>query len=210
VKFSFPRDRESRIYAVYGTPAEITGTLKNSGSVKHALTLQSTPFPFTSPFTALPGTVFTSSSGGFAFKLSPLTRTTEYRIATTDPRPVISPTITVHVMPRVTLHAKRGGTTALYRLYGTVAPARNGASVSIQQLLPQKEGSNREGPRAHSVASTVLKRLNAKSSRFSVVVRLSGAYRYRAFVRLPKGALESGYSANLLIKAPKAQGKAKK
>ena len=35
-------------------------------------------------------------------------------------------------------------------------------------------------------------------------IRLSGTFHYRAFVRLPKGAIESGHSANVLIKAPKA------
>src|SRR5262249_17836530 len=114
-----------------------------------------------------------------------------------------SPTITVPVAPRVTLHVASSKHTGLYRLYGTVAPARNGAVVQIQQLLPGKARSRREGPSTHGVGATVLKKATSKLSRFSVIVKLSGNYRYRAFVKLPKGVLESGHSANVLIKAPK-------
>jgi hypothetical protein len=75
--------------------------------------------------------------------------------------------------------------------------------VQIQQLLPGKPNRKREGPSPHGVAATVLKRATKTTSRFSVVVKLSGNYRYRAFVKLPKGPLESGHSSNVLIKAPK-------
>jgi hypothetical protein len=202
LKFSIPKEKEDRVFAVYGGSAELVGTLKGSASASHGLTVQAKPYPFTGPFTAVPGSTVTSRSGSFSFRVSGLTENMEYRFLTVDARPAISPTIAVHVIPKITLHVKRGGKTRLYRLYGTVTPARNGAGVTIQQLLPQKPGSKREGPRPHSVGTTVLKRATSHSSRFSVVVRLAGSYRYRAAVRLPKGALESGNSSNVLIKAP--------
>ncbi len=210
LKFALSKEREDRVYAVYGGAAEIVGSLKGSASANHGLTMQSTVFPFTSPFTTVPGTIFTSRSGTFAVKVFGLLANTEYRFLTIDPRPVISPTVTVRVIPRITLHVKRGGSTRLFRLYGTVTPARNGASIAIQQLLPQKAGSKREGPRARTIGTTVLKRQGSRASRFSVVIRLAGTFHYRAYVRLPKGALESGPSANVLVKAPAETTKQRK
>ncbi len=202
--------KETQVSTVYGGSAELAGSLQGTGSSSHALILQATPFPFTAPFTTLPGTILTSRTGSFVFQLARLTQSTEVRFATADPKPLISHTLLVQVTPKITLHVRRGGKTALFRLYGTVQPARTGAAVQIQQLLPQKAGSKHEGPRAHVVATTVLKHNNATSSRYSVIVKLSGNFRYRAFVRLPKGALASGHGSNVLIKAPKAKPKTKK
>ncbi len=197
------KGKENRVSAVYGGTAEIPGTLTGLNNTGRSLTMQTTPFPFTSPFESLPGTVLTGHNGSFTFRLRNATANTEVRITTVAPRPLYSETIVVHVSPRITLRVRSAGHTGIFRLFGTVSPARVGAPLQIQQLLPQKPGSTREGPRPHVLASTVLKRASSKMSRFSVIVRLTGNYRYRAYVKLPKGAVESGPSGNVLIKAPK-------
>jgi len=203
--FDLGKGTEANLKAVYGGSVELSGSLQGSGAGDRELTLQQTPFPFTSPFTSLPGTVVTSTGGLFTFKLGRLTQSTEFRFVTSGTKPVTSRPVLVRVTPKITLHVRRGGKTALFRFYGTVQPARNGATIQIQQLLPQKATSKKEGPRAHTVASTTLRRNSSSSSRFSVVVKLDGNYRYRAFVRLPKGPLASGPGSNVLVKAPKAQ-----
>ena len=38
-----------------------------------------------------------------------------------------------------------------------------------------------------------------------MIVNLSGTFHYRAYVKLPKGSIESGHSSNVLIKAPAAK-----
>ncbi len=201
-RLSLGKGKEDRVTTVYGGTAEVAGTLTGLNNSKQPLSLQATPFPFTAAFKTLTGTVVTSPTGGFLFKVAKLTQDTEMRVQTLAARPIFSATIVVHVTPRITLHVRSSGHTGIYRLYGTVSPARNGAPLQIQQLLPQKAGSNREGPRPHGVATTILKRATSSMSRFSVIVKLAGTYHYQAFVRLPKGAIDSGASAHVLIKAP--------
>ena len=209
LKIVLPHGREERLSAVYGGTLELTGSLTGTGKENHGLQLQATPFPYTAPFTTLTGTVLSSRTGTFLFRVAHLTGSTQMRVLTVDTRPVYSKVVTVHVTPRITLHVRSAGHSGLYRLYGTVAAARAGAQLSIQQLTPQKAGSKREGPAAHSVGSTVLKKATKSLSRFSVILKLSGTFHYRAFVKLPKGAIESGHSANVLIKAPKGSTKHK-
>jgi hypothetical protein len=204
MKFDIPKGKEDEISTVYGGTALLTGSLAGLNAASQPLSLQATPFPYRDPFTTLGGSVLTSRTGSFVFKVAKLTQNTELRVLTTTTRPVYSPVVVIHVTPRITLHVRSGGKTGLYRIYGTVAPARNGALVQFQQLLPQKAGSRKEGPAPHAVGSTVLKRASSSLSRFSLIVSLSGNFRYRAFVKLPKGALDSGHSANVLIKAPRS------
>ena len=94
------------------------------------------------------------------------------------------------------------------RLIQSGATGVLGAVAAPSLALAQ---SKREGPAAHAVGSTKLKKATKRLSRFSVIVNLSDTFRYRAFVRLAgKGAIESGHSANVLIKAPKGTTKHKR
>jgi hypothetical protein len=203
LRFSVSKGKEEQVSTFYGGAATLTGSLRGLNDAGRTLALQSTPYPFTAPFTTLSGTVVSGRTGSFVFTVPRVTQITEFRFELVQPRPAFSPTVLVHVSPRITIHVRSGGASGLYRIYGTVAPARNGAAVTVQQLLPQKANSKRSGPRPHAVAATVLKRLGSGSSRYSVIVKLTGTYRYRVFVRVPKGVLESGSSANVLIHSPK-------
>lgn len=211
LKFVLPKGKEERLSVVYGGTLVLSGSLTGKDKENRGLALQATPFPYTAPFTALGGgTTVSSRAGTFVFRVARMLQNTEVRILTTDPRPAYSPVLTVHVTPRIILHVRSAGKTGLYRLYGTVSPARPGAGVTIQKLVPQKASSKREGPAAHAVTSTILKKATKTVSRFSVIVNLSGTFHYRAFVRLPKGAVESGSGANVLIKAPASTVKTKR
>ena len=210
LKFVVAKGREEAVSAVYGSTLSLGGSLTGLGNAGKPLSLQATPFPFTEPFTTLSGTVVSSRTGSFTFKVAHITENTEFRFIALNPRPVYSPIVPVTVTPRITVHVRSAGTTGLYRIYGTVAPARTGAQVVIQQLTPQRAGSRRSGPRPRSVGATVLKRATSSLSRYSAIVTLSGTFRYRVFVRLPKGAVSSGHSANVLIKAPKSVAKKRK
>jgi hypothetical protein len=206
LKFIVDKSKESIGTVVYGGGTELTGSLTGFGNANHPLSLQATLFPFRDPFTTLGGTIASSRTGSFVFKVARMTSTTEFRFVALAPRPIYGPIITVHVTPRITLHVRSAGRSGLYRMYGTVAPARPGTVVQIQQLLPQKAGSRRSGPAPHGVGATTLKRATSKLSRFSVIVKLSGSYRYRAFVKLRNGAIDSGTSSNVLVHAPKSSG----
>ncbi len=204
LKFNITKTKGETLTATYGDPFELVGSLTGAGNQNHGLILQQTPFPYTEPFTTLPGTIFSSRTGSFVFKLARMTENVQFRILTIDPRPLYSPALTVHVSPNIKVHFRSAGKTGLYRIYGTVSPARNGAPLTIQKLTPRKAISKREGPAAHSVGSTILRRATKSMSRFSIIVSLTGNFRYRVSVKLPKGKLSSGNSSNFLIKAPKA------
>jgi hypothetical protein len=209
-KFVLPKGKEERLSVIYGGTLELTGSLSGKDNANHGLSLQATPFPYTAPFTTAGAPILSSRTGAFVFRVPRMLQDTQLRILTTDTRPIYSPVVTVHVTPRISLHFRSAGKTGLYRFYGTVSPARPGTQLTIQELTPQKASSKRSGPAAHTVVSTLLKKATKTVSRFSVIVNLSGTFHYRAFVRLPKGALESGASANVLIKAPKTAVKHKR
>jgi hypothetical protein len=207
LKFVVAKGAEERITTTYGSVLSLTGGLTGTGNAGKPLSLQATLFPFTSPFTTLSGIVISSRTGSFTFKVAKVMQNTEFRFVALNPRPFYSPIVLVHVIPRITVHVRSAGRTGVYRIYGTVSPARTGAGVLVQQLLPQKAGSKRSGPRPRSVGSTTLKHATSTLSRYSAIVKLSGTFRYRVFVRLPKGPLDSGNSANVLIRAPRASAK---
>ncbi|HXB15547.1 MAG TPA: hypothetical protein VNV44_07355 [Solirubrobacteraceae bacterium] len=204
LKFDTTKTKGETLTATYGQPFDLTGSLAGNGNAGHALVLQETPFPYTEPFTTLPGTVFSTHTGSFVFKLARMTENMQFRVLTVDLRPLYSPAMTVHVTPNIKVHFRSAGKTGLYRIYGTVTPARNGAPLSVQKLLPRKAVSKRSGPSAHSIATTILRRATKSMSRFSIIVSLTGTFHYRVLVKLPKGKLDSGNSSNFLIKAPKA------
>jgi hypothetical protein len=208
-RFEIEKGKEAELTAVYEQTFEFFGSLTGKGNADVPVSLQGTAYPYTGAFRPLAGPITTSSTGRFVFKVPHLTSNTELRVLTDGTRPVYSPPVTVHVVPLIVLHVRSGGKSGLYRLYGTVAPARNGVPIVIQELLPQKVGSKRSGPRPHEVARTVLKRATSTLSRFSVIVSLSGTYHYQAFVQLPKGALNSGASNHVEIRAPKSSVKHK-
>jgi hypothetical protein len=210
LKFVVPHGKEEQLTVAYGGSIALTGSLTGLGNANHGLTLQATPFPYTAAFTTLGTPILSSRTGSFSFRLSKLTGSTELRVLTTDARPLYSQTVLIHVTPKIVLHIRPAGKPGRYRLYGTVVPAKAGAFVTFQQLLPQKANSKRSGPRPRAVGSVKLKRAGASESRFSTVLTLTGTFRYRAFVKLPKGSLDSGHSNNVLVHAPAAAVKGHK
>jgi hypothetical protein len=209
LKFVVSKDKEDQQTVAYGGTAEVSGGLTGLGNANHGLTLQASPFPYTAAFTTLGSPIVSSPTGSFFFKVSKLTANTEFRVLTIDTRPLYSSIITVHVAPliRLHVHALSGGR---YRFYGTVKPKLS-SIVELQKLESQKAGSKRSGPKPHGVGGTSLKRASSTSSGFNVVLSgLSGTFRYRAYIKLPKGALVSGHSNNVLIHAPRTATKAGK
>ena len=207
LKFNIPKDKEEEIVVAYGGTAEVVGALTGLGSGGHALTLQGSPFPYTAAFTALGSPIVSSPTGSFVFKVARMTQNTEFRVLTVDTRPLYSSLISVHVAPSIRLHVHALGH-GRYRFYGTVSPANLRGFVDLQKLEPQKASSKRSGPKPHAVGGTSLKRGTSTSARFSVVLsELTGTFHYRAYIKLPKGALDSGHSNNVLIHGPRATAK---
>ena len=189
LKFVLPKGKEERLSVVYGGTLELAGSLSGTQQRQRGLALQATPVPVHRPVHgASAARSSPSRTGTFVFRSRACSRALEFRILTTDPSPTYSPTVTVHVTPRITLHVRSAGKTGLYRIYGTVAPARPGSAADDPAAaFRRRPQSKREGPAPHAVSSTTLKKATKSLSRFSVIVSLSGTFHYRAFVRLPEG-----------------------
>jgi hypothetical protein len=189
---------------VVGVPFILSGGLSGFASAHHAVVLQASPYPYLEAFTniGLPGA--TNAAGRFAFRVANLTKSTEFRVATLDPRPVYSPITTVRAAVRVTLRVRPSGHPGLVRLYGTVTPAVSGATVDfqVQKVVRPKAGSE-EGEvtrRWVSQFRTAVKKGNASFSRFSLIVIVRRGGRYRALVKLRLGGpLVSGPSGQTVV-----------
>jgi hypothetical protein len=174
----------------FGGLVTVQGALSGTGNAGRAVVLQANAFPFTAGFQNVGNAMLTSSTGAFNFVVLSLTVSTQFRVVTTPSNPVISPVATENVAVRVSSHLARTKRRGYARVYGTVTPAVNGAQVGILRIA-QGHGI--------LVSGTVLKPLNATSSRFSRVVRISkGAY--RVLVKVAPGPM-SAYGPGGLISA---------
>jgi hypothetical protein len=188
---------------VAGSPFVLSGVLRGTGNAGHAIVLQASPYPYLEPFVNLGTPATTNATGLFSFRVNNLSSSTQFRVVTIGALPVYSPVITVSVALRVTLHMHSGGA-GLVRLYGTVTPAVTGARVLIQRLKSVRpSGTAEEGSKFVRQFTTVTKRGSKSFSRFSVVVKIRHAGRYRAFVVVKPGEHVSGASPTLGLKASK-------
>jgi hypothetical protein len=182
----------------YGRPFTIQGAVDGTGSAGRQVVLQSSPFPYLTPFANLAGPVITNPAGGFSFPVAGLTQNTEFRVATLDTPPISSPVMAVRVAVRVTLHMHRTARKGYTRLYGTVAPAVVGAPVTFQLLRP--------GLSPVSAGGTVVKGSTSSVGRFNSVVfiRHGRGGSYRALVKVAGGKLVSGSSPAVTVRSAPA------
>jgi hypothetical protein len=186
----------------YGGTFVLRGTLAGVGSALHPIVVQSSPFPFLTPFTNLGAPLITNAAGAFAFPASGLKQSTQFRVMTRDARPVIGSIVTARVSVKVTLKVRSAGRKGLVRLYGTVTPAKVGATVLFQvQKAVRPYGKSESEVRWATQSSTVVKRGTRTVSRFSSVVKVKRGGRYRAYVRLRSGGLVSGWSPSVILHA---------
>jgi hypothetical protein len=186
----------------YGGTFVLRGTLSGTGGALHTIALQSSPYPFLSPFAELGAPLLTNAAGAFALQARNLTQSTQFRVVTRDTRPLLGPIVTAHVAVRVTLKVRSAGRKGLVRLYGTVTPAKVGARVLFQlQKATRPRGKSEKEVRFATQSSTVVKRGTRTISRFSSVVTITKGGRYRAYVLLRSGALVSGASPSVTLHA---------
>lgn len=186
-----------------GRPFVLSGTLRGYGAAGRHVALQATAWPYTESFATigLPGT--TDASGRFAFRVANISRSTEFRVITLDPRPVFSSSVIVKAAPAVTLHVHTSSAPGVVRFYGTIAPSIAGARVYIQVEKAVKPNARTEAT-THWVTQflTPAKRGTSTVGRFSVIVTLHLKGRYRAFVKVPGGnaAYVSGSSNSIVLR----------
>jgi hypothetical protein len=196
--FSIPKPTEA---TVFGSPLVLGGSLSGAGNANRRIQLQASPFPYLTAFAPVGTPIVTNALGRFSFRVPNLSVSTQFRVNTLDPRPLFSAILTEHVAPRVTLKVRSTSHKGLVRLYGTVAPAQVGATVSFQLLKAVRPGKSERTSKFGTQFSTIVKRGTRTVSRFSAVVSVRRGGRYRAFVQAHKGGFVSGASQTVVLKA---------
>jgi hypothetical protein len=173
---------------LYGQPLTVQGTLSGTDDGNRQVALQDNVFPFTGGFQNIGNVQLTNASGGFEFTILVDTISAQFRVVTTTNPPIISAVATANVAVRVSSHVGRGRRAGYARIYGTVSPAENGASVTVLRVV-----------HGHgvTVAITTLHGAGASGSSFSTPVRSRHGI-YRVLVNLP-GAQVSTFGTPLLI-----------
>jgi hypothetical protein len=175
---------------LFGGTVTIQGTLSGTENANRAVVLQASQFPFAAGFQNIANPELTTATGSFSFPVLGMGVTTQFRVATTGSKPVISPVAFENVAVRVSSHVGHVRRRHFARIYGTVTPAVDGMQVGILRIT-----------RGHGVlvGGTVLRHLNATSSKFSRVVPVSRGV-YRVLVRVINGAQVSNYGQPLVIR----------
>jgi len=184
----------------YGGTFVLRGTL--TGGPLRSITAQSSPFPYLTAFTDVGTPLLTNAAGAFAISIPNLKQSTQLRVRTNEARPLFSAIVNARVAVRVTLKVRSSARKGLYRLYGTVTPAKVGATVLFQvQKATRPHGKSELETRFASVGKTVVKRATRTFSRFSQVLTIKRGGAYRAYVELRSGALVSGASPTVTLHA---------
>jgi hypothetical protein len=210
----------------------LSGTLTGTKNAGRAIVLQASPYPYRTPFADVGSPIITSATGAFSFRVARLSTSTKFRVSTVGTPIVTSLIVPEQAQVRVILKVRSSSHKGLFRLYGTVTPAEAGAHIFIQLEKPAKTGKTETSEKPAKLEKpgkgtaekreklptfvtkfkTVVKPATRTISRFSVVVNISDAGNYRAFVEVPPGPVVSGHSESVLLHAPttKAKGKNKK
>jgi hypothetical protein len=198
---------------VYGTPFIISGTLTGPGSANAPIALQASPYPYLEPFVNVGATGTTNSAGAFSFRISNLTMNTQFRVVELGTLPIYSPVLTEQVALNVTLHVATTKRPGFVRLYGDVTPAKAGTPIVFQvQKAIRPDGKSERTARYVTTSTTKIRKGGKTFSRFSAIVEIRRAGRYRAFVKLGRGPLVSGASNSIVIHvtAPKRAKRGRK
>jgi hypothetical protein len=173
----------------FGEPAVVQGTLSGTGNGQVPVALEANPFPYLQGFTVVGNPELTTAGGGFSFPVVGLEQVTHFRVVTISGHPIASPITTEEVAVRVNSHIAHTSRRHFARIYGTVAPAEDGAEVGILKVVHGRKVL---------VAGTFLRHRDASSSSFSRVLPV-GRGAYLVLVRVLSGAQVSNYGRPLLI-----------
>jgi hypothetical protein len=175
---------------LFGSTVTVQGTLSGTENANRAVVLQASQFPFTAGFQNVANPELTTATGSFSFPVLGMLLTTQFRVATTTSKPVVSPVAFENVAVRVASHVGHVRRRHFARFFGTVAPAVDGMQVAILKITHG---------RGVLVSGTVLRHRDATSSQFSRVVPVSRGV-YRVLVRVINGAQVSNYGQPLVIR----------
>ncbi|EHN09471.1 hypothetical protein PAI11_37060 [Patulibacter medicamentivorans] len=177
----------------FGQPTVIAGTLGGTGSANRQVQLQQNPWPYATGFQPVGNVQLTNSTGGFSFPLLSVPVNTQYRVATTDKNPVISPVVGASVLIDVDTSVRK---TRVYRgsrlrFSGKTHPARDGVQVGVQR----KDG------RAWKTIKGSRTTLGGRTfSRYALRATIRKGGRYRVFVKVSDGSYQSHFGPEIKIR----------
>ncbi len=172
----------------FGKPTTLQGVLSGTGAPGQTVVLQGNPFPYTQGFVNVSNPQVTNAQGEFFFPLLSLGINTQFRVLMTSRPEIVSPIIVVYSEVHLVTHITRRG--SLARFFGSVTPASDGQTVSIQRF---SKGHWR------TTARTTTRHHSATSSSFSKHVRIRHTGSYRVVVSVTNGqyASATGHSHHL-------------
>ncbi len=164
----------------------IEGTLSGTGNGGRAVVLQQNAFPYlTNNFVDVGNAQLTLPDGGFDFTVLNATLNSQYRVVSVDRTPVMSGVVVENVALHVTLRTQRSRRHRhRVRLFGAIAPAQNGAGVSIQRL----------GRRGWVTVAGTIARPAGTLSRFSDMITVPRPGTYQVLVTATDGSHVAGTS----------------
>lgn len=189
----------------YGAAMTLDASVQGTGNANVTVTLQESPYPYLEAFEDVAAPTVTGPNGEFSFRVPDLRSSGKFRVVAKEPRPIYSSILTQQVTPSVVLKVHKTSVPGLDRLYGTISPAETGARVLLQLNAPARPGnSERTSERTSHFAtqfSTIARRGTKHMSRFSVVVKVTRAGTYRAWVDLHRGPLVAAGSSSVTLVA---------
>ncbi len=206
-KFALQQEKTAPPTPYEGTYV-LRGSLSGADDAFRKIMLQASRFPYLEPFESVGAVQTTSATGTFALRVPHITASTQFRVSTLDPRPLLSPIVTARVAVVVTLKVRTSAQKGFVRLYGTVTPAEVGVRVNFQLLKAIRPTRSERETQFATQFATKTKRGSQTKSRFSFITVVRRRGYYRAYVQLSKGPLVSGASPTVHLSA--APRKAKK
>jgi hypothetical protein len=117
----------------YGRPVTLTGKLGGSKTRGVRVRLQTTTFPFSSPFADTLAPVTSSSSGGYAFTLPAVTLTTRALVIADGTPSILSPTIVIRSAVRTGIRTIRRNRLGSVTVSGRLTPYTPNGFAALQR-----------------------------------------------------------------------------
>jgi hypothetical protein len=118
---------------VYGRPVKLSGTLGGSRKSGVRVRLQTTAFPFSSPFGDTGNALKSTSSGAFAFTLPAVTTTTRALVIADGAPAILSPMVVIRSAVRTGIRSVSRRADGRLVVTGRLTPATPGGVAALQR-----------------------------------------------------------------------------
>jgi hypothetical protein len=118
---------------VYGRPVKLSGTLAGSRKSGVRVRLQTTPFPFGSPFADTGSALKSTSSGAYSFTMPAVTVTTRALVIADGLPSVLSPVLVIHSAVRTGIRSVHRRANGGVTVTGRLTPATPDGTAALQR-----------------------------------------------------------------------------